>query len=191
MIRFPGPLTANHKFEFKARGLRDTFHKKATFSKNYRHLKNPEDWVNPQPDLINQTKARGYSIWCASSSRIIYQDKFGAWAPHSLDAAEKILGRLLEALDGLQKRSTGSRNIQSTRCPDLNPEALKALEEHLQKYPNAYRTRLRRARGLVRPGAVGLLAGMEYSWVVSNSWVCPTSFISTRIGVELVDILGT
>ena len=32
--RYPGTLTPNHGFEFKARGLRDTYHKtKATFSK--------------------------------------------------------------------------------------------------------------------------------------------------------------
>ena len=42
----------------------------------------------------------------------------------------------------------------------------------------------------VRPGATGLLIRMEYSRVRSSTRLCPTSFVSTRIGVELVDGLG-
>ena len=42
----------------------------------------------------------------------------------------------------------------------------------------------------VRPGTAGLPTGSEYSRVGSSTWICPTSFVSTRIGVELVDILG-
>jgi len=44
----------------------------------------------------------GYSIWSASTSRTISEKKFGPRAPHSLDAAEKILRRVIEALEGLQ-----------------------------------------------------------------------------------------
>ena len=55
---------------------------------------------------------------------------------------------------------------------------------------DACRTRLRRARGLVRPGTAGLPTGAECSRVGKSTWICPTSFVSTRIGVELVDILG-
>ena len=58
----PGPLTPNHGFEFKARGLRNTSHKRQLFSKKFqtsdRRSKNPEDRVDPQPDSSNQTKAR-------------------------------------------------------------------------------------------------------------------------------------
>ena len=42
MIRSPRPLTPNHRFEFKARGLRDTYHKKATFSKILQALEEPK-----------------------------------------------------------------------------------------------------------------------------------------------------
>ena len=42
----------------------------------------------------------------------------------------------------------------------------------------------------VRPGAAGLLTGVEHSRVGSSTWLCPTSFVSTRIGVELVDVQG-
>ena len=50
---------------------------------------------------------------------------------------------------------------------------------------DACRTRLRRARGLVRPGAAGLLKDIEYSRVRDNSWMYLTSLVTTRIGVEL------
>ena len=40
------------------------------------------------------------------------------------------------------------------------------------------RTRLRRARGLVRPGATGLLTGIECSRVRDNSWIYLTSLVN-------------
>ena len=42
----------------------------------------------------------------------------------------------------------------------------------------------------VRLGAAGLLTGMEYSRVGSSTWICPTSIVSTQIGVGLVDVYG-
>ena len=53
---------------------------------------------------------------------------------------------------------------------------------------DTYRTRLRRARGLVRPGAAGLLIGIECSRVRDRSWMYLTSFVTTRIGVELAAV---
>ena len=44
--------------------------------------------------------------------------------------------------------------------------------------------------GVVRPGTAGLLTGVEYSRVGSSTWICPTSLVSTRIGVELVEVQG-
>src|SRR6185295_14286113 len=52
----------------------------------------------------------------------------------------------------------------------------------------ACRTRLRRARGLVRPGAAGLLIGIECSRVRDSSWMCLTSLVTTQIGVELAAV---
>ena len=49
---------------------------------------------------------------------------------------------------------------------------------------DASRTRLRRARGLVRPGAAGLLIGIEYSRVRDSTWMYLTSFVITRIRHE-------
>ena len=42
----------------------------------------------------------------------------------------------------------------------------------------------------VRPGAVGLLTGVEYFRVGSSTWICPTSTATTRIVVGLVDVQG-
>ena len=53
---------------------------------------------------------------------------------------------------------------------------------------DACRTRLRRARGLVRPGAAGLLVGIECSRVRDITWMYLTSFVTTRIGIELVAV---
>ena len=47
------------------------------------------------------------------------------------------------------------------------------------------RTRLRRARELVRPGVAGLLIGIECSRVRDSSWMYLTSLVTTRIGVVL------
>ena len=53
---------------------------------------------------------------------------------------------------------------------------------------DACRTRLRRARGLVRPGTAGLLTGIECSIVRDSSWMYLTSFVTTRIGVGLAAV---
>ena len=45
-------------------------------------------------------------------------------------------------------------------------------------------------KAYVRLGVAGLLIGVEYSRVGSSTLVCPTSSVSTQIGVELVDVHG-
>ena len=65
------------------------------------------------------------------------------------------------------------------------PEALESTRWTSSEVLNACRTRLRRARGPVRPGAAGLLAGVEYSKVGSTAWVHPTSTVTTDTAVEL------
>ena len=100
----------------------------------------------------------GYSICSVSTSRTIYDQDFVAWAPHSLEA-------------------TGS-TWRTTRCiwrkAQKQPEG---CSDYLMysKMPSqvldACRTRLRRARGLVRPGAAGLIIGIECSRVRDSSWI--------------------
>ena len=50
---------------------------------------------------------------------------------------------------------------------------------------DAYRTRLRIAWGLVKPEVAGLFIGIEYSRVRDRPWMYLTSFVTTRIGIEL------
>ena len=64
-------------------------------------------------------------------------------------------------------------------------EALGGTQRMSSEELGAYGTRLRRARGLVRPGATGLLTGVEYSRVGSTAWVRPISIVTTRTAVEL------
>ena len=40
----------------------------------------------------------------------------------------------------------------------------------------------------VRPGAAGPLTGVEYSRVRDRAWIYLTSFVTSRIAVELVDV---
>ena len=49
-------------------------------------------------------------------------------------------------------------------------------------------TRLRKAQGLVRSGPAGLLIDIECSRVRDSSWMYLTSFVTTRIGVELAAV---
>ena len=42
----------------------------------------------------------------------------------------------------------------------------------------------------VRPGAAGLLTDKECSRVRDSSWMYLTSFVTTRIGVELTAVQG-
>ena len=47
---------------------------------------------------------------------------------------------------------------------------------------------INRSRGGVRPGAAGLLIGIECSRVRDSSWVYLTSLVTTRIGIELAAV---
>ena len=53
---------------------------------------------------------------------------------------------------------------------------------------DACRIQQRRALGLIRPGAVGLLIGIKYFRVRDSSWMYLTSLVTTRIGIELAAI---
>ena len=114
----------------------------------------------------------GYSIWSASTLRTIYDKDFGAWAPHSLETTRSTWRTTRCIRRKIQKQPRG--------CSD-NLKYSTMLSQVL----DACRTRLRRARGLVRPGAVGLLIGIECSRVRDSSWMYLTSFVTTRIGVGL------
>ena len=78
-ILSPGPLTPNQRFEFKARRLRNTCHKRQLFSKKVPDFKQKVEEPRRQLilSLIHRIKPRlgGYSIWSASISRTIYQDQ--------------------------------------------------------------------------------------------------------------------
>ena len=75
------------------------------------------------------------------------------YSKHSMNSEDRLPDP--EAPKALVDRTTESRSSQSTR--QTSSEAL-----------GACRTRLRRARGLVKPGAAGLLTGIESSKGISH-----------------------
>ena len=85
----------------------------------------------------------GYSIWSASTSRIIYDQDLGLEHHIALKQMEVLRGLLDEAEGEIQKQPEGCFDYlkySMTPCQVLD----------------ACKTRLRRARGLVRPGAAGV-----------------------------------
>ena len=117
----------------------------------------------------------GYFIWSASTSRTIYDKDFGAWAPHSLEA------------NGSTWRTTRRIWRKSQKQPEGYSDYSKNSTTPSQVL-DACRTRLWRARGLVKPGAARLLTDIECSRVRDSSWMYLTSFVTTRIGVELAAV---
>jgi len=87
--------------------------------------------------------------------------------------------------------------VRTTRSiQEVDLEALVGCSDQL-KYSktslqvlDACRTRLRRAQGLVRPGAAGLLIDIECSRVRDSALMYLTSFVTTQIGVGLVVVQG-
>ena len=155
--------------------------------------KDPEDRADPS--LICQFTLRlgGYSIWSVSTSSTIYKRK-NLGLEHLIASMQprKYSEDYSKYLEDYPKHSMDSKGGQQA------PKAFKALVALVMGFrgsrstrrtsseaPDAYRTRLRRARRLVRPGAAGLLMGVEYSRVGSTAWVCPTSTVTTRTAVEL------
>ena len=84
----------------------------------------------------------------------------------------EVLGGLLDVSKGRPRRHSDYLKYSKTTSQVLD----------------ACRTRLRRARGLVRHGAAGLLIGIECSRVRDSSWLYLISLVTTRIGVELAAV---
>ena len=111
-----------------------------------------------------------YSIWSASTSRTIYDQEFGAWAPQSLETTRSTCRTTRHIWKKIQKQPEGrSDYLKYSKTPS--------------QVPNACRTRLRRAQALVRLGPAGLFIGIECSRVRDSSWMYLTSFVTIRIGI--------
>ena len=117
----------------------------------------------------------GYSIWSTNTSRTIYDQDLGLEHLIAFKQTEVPRGLLDEAEGEIQKQPEG--------CSDY----VKYLKMPSQVL-DACKTRLRRARGLVRPGAAGLLTGVKYSRVGSSTWIRLTSIVTTRTTLGLVDV---
>ena len=143
------------------------------FSKN-----RPEDRNDPQPDPSVQPKARG----------LLHMER--EYITHHIRRRNSWLEHLIASTQPEKHSKDYSRHSKDSKPEQWIPEALESTRWTSLEVLNTCRTRLRRALELVRPGAAGLPTGIEYLRVGSSTWLCPTSFISTRTGVELVNNLG-
>jgi hypothetical protein len=74
-----------------------------------------------------------------------------------------------------------------TRCWNL--EAVEALEDTFRSTRRLQDSTMK-SSGLVRPGAAGLLTGVEYSKVRDSAWMYLASLVTTRTTIGLVDLQG-
>ena len=136
-----------------------------------------KDWSDPLPDSTIQPKARGLLHMEREYIAHHIKEDFGAWAPHSLGATESTWKTTCRTWRKVQKQPEGcSDYLKYSKTP--------------RQVLDACMTRLRRARGLVRPRAAGLLTGIECSRVRDSTWMYLTSLVTTRVGVELAAVQG-
>ena len=140
----------------------------ATFSN-----KDRDDKGNPQPDPSVQPKARG----------LLHMEC--EYIAHHIRRRNSGLEHLIASMQPGKYSEDYSRRSKDSKPEQWIPEALESTRWTSSEVLNACRTRLRRARGLVRPRAAGLLIGVDYSRVGSTAWVHPTSTVTTRTAVEL------
>ena len=134
-------------------------HKWQIFFKN-----RPEDRNDPQLDPSIQPKARG----------LLHMER--EYITHHIRRRNSGLEHLIASVQPGKYSKDYSRCSMDFKLEQWIPEALESTRWTSSEVLNAYRTRLRRARGLVRPRTVGLSTGTEYSRVGNNTWICPSSF---------------
>ena len=132
-----------------------------------------EDKNDPQPDPSVQPKARG----------LLHMER--DYNAHHIRRRNSGLEHLIASMQPGKYSEDYSRRSKDSNPERWIPEALESTRWTSSEILNACRTRLRRVRGLVRPGAAGLLTGKEYSRVGRTAWVLPTSTVTTRTAIEL------
>jgi len=148
-------------------------HKWQTFFKN-----RPEDGNDPQPDSSVQPKARG----------LLHMER--EYITQHIRRRNSGLEHLIASMQPGKYSEDYSRQTKDFKPEQWIPEALESTRWTSSEVLNACRTRLRRARGLVRPGATGLLISIEYSGRRGGTWTTPHYPISTRTTVELAGVHG-
>ena len=137
-----------------------------------------EDRNDPQPNPSVQPKA-----W-----RLLHMER--EYIAHHIRRKNSGLEHLIASMQPRKYSKDYSRRSKDSESEQWIPEALESTRWTSSEVLRACRTRLRRARGLVRPREAGLLTGPEYSRVGGTAWVHPTSTITTRTAVELARVQG-
>ena len=133
----------------------------------------PEERNDPQPDPSIQPKARG----------LLHMER--EYITHLIKRKNSGLEHLIASMQPGKYSEDYSRQTKDFKPEQWIPKALESTRWTSSEVLKTCRTRLRRARGLVRLGAVGLLTGVEYSRVGSTACVHPAPSVTTRTAVEL------
>jgi len=133
----------------------------------------PEDRNDPQPDPSVQPKARG----------LLHMER--EHVAHHIKRRNLGLEHLIASMQPEKYSKDYSRRSKDSKPEQWILEALESTRWTSSEVLNACGTRPGRAQGLVRPGAAGLLTGMEYSRVGSIVWICPTFAVTTCTAIEL------
>ena len=158
-------------FQFQTQGLRNICIRDLFF--NFLENKEEEkDWSDPQPDSTIQPKARG----------LLHIER------------EYFAHHICSRFRGLSTSQPWSKRKYLKDYSTYLNEGPEGCSDYLKysKTPSqvldACMTRLRRTRGLVRPGTAGLFIDIECSRVRDSSWMYLTSFVTTRISIELAAV---
>ena len=127
-------------------------HKWQFFSKN-----RPENRDDPQPDPSVQPKVQG----------LLHMER--EYIVHHIRRRNSGLEHLIASMQSGKYSEDYSRRSKDSKPEQWIPKALESTRWTSSEVLNDYKTRLRRARGLVRPRTVGLSAGTEYSRVGSST----------------------
>jgi len=138
----------------------------------------PEDRNDPPPDPSVQPKARG----------LLHMER--EYIAHHIRRKNSGLEHLIASTQPRKYSEDYSKRSKDPKPEQRTLGILGSTRWTSSEALEACRTRLRRARGLVRPGAAGLLTGIEYFRVGRTAWVRLTSTVTTRTAVELAHVHG-
>ena len=136
--------------------------------------KDPEHKGNPQPNPSVQPKARG----------LLHMER--EYIAHHIIRKDSGLEHLIASMQPGKYSEDYSRCSKDSKPEQWILEALESTRWTSLEVLNACRTRLRRARGLFKPGATGLLIGIECSGGGGSTRITPHYPVSTSTVVELV-----
>ena len=134
------------------------------FFKIYWKIMRKKDWSDPQPDSAIQPKDRG----------LLHMER--EYFAHHVWSRFRGLSTSQPRSNHEYLKDYSTHQKEDSEATRRMFWLFEVLEDVVQVL-DACRTRLRRARGLVRPEAAGLFIGIECSRVTDSSWMYLTSLV--------------